>query len=196
MQYIIIIACIVIAAYFLLVYLGSRKVEAIGIVKAGKGKIESTIICNQNNKKPLLAMALCYAAKIKWLILTEPNWTERTFINIFENTLNSWPEIPYVEMLSSTWDFHSIYKIKVYSIGGWHVSNTIPKKRYYSGDLVTNYFVLLKAILNELNNNEKALLGNLFNEFKDGILGISLKDRSINALRIVNKKANELLNKI
>jgi hypothetical protein len=45
-------------------------------------------------------------------------------------------------------------------------------------------------------NKTCPLLGNLLNAFKDDILGISMKDKSISGLRNVLKKANELLNKI
>lgn len=176
-------------------YTGDKNYEAMGIVRAGNGKVESKIILNNNDKKPLLAMALCYLAKIKWLILTEPNLAERTFTNIFNNTLNDWPAIPYVEMLSSVRDDPSVYQVTVYYSRrkGWYVNNTIPLKGYYSGDLVTNYFILLKAILSELNDNEKKLLGNLFNNFKDDILGISIKDKSNRGLENILKKANRLL---
>jgi hypothetical protein len=181
--------------YISLVYRGKKQYAAKGIVKAGEGKIESKIMLNNNNKKPLLAMALCYLAKIKWLILTEPNWTDRTFTNIFNNTLNDWPAIPYVEMLSSVRDDPSVYQVTVYYSRrkGWYVNNTIPLKGHYSGDLVTSYFILLKAILSELNDNEKMLLRNLLNKFKDDILGISIKDKSHSGLENILKKANILL---
>lgn len=198
MQYIIIIALIILAIYISLVYRGQRQYEAMGIVKAGEGKIESKIMLHGNNKKPLLAMALCYLAKLKWLILTEPNWTETTFTTVFKNTLNNWPDIPYVEMLSSVRDDPSVYQVKVYYSRrkGWYVNNTIPLKGYYSGDLVTNYFILLKAILSKLNDDEKVLLGNLLNNFKDDILGISVKDKSHSGLEKILNKANRLLQNI
>ena len=176
-------------------YTGEEKYEAMGIVRAGNGKVESKIVLNSNDKKPLLAMALCYAAKVKWLILTEPTFTERTFTNVFNNTLNEWPNVPYVEMLSSVRNETSIYQITVYyNISkGWYVNNTIPLKGYYSGDIVTNYFILQKAIMSELNDKEKALLGNLLNNFKDDLLGISTEDKSHSGFEKISKKANELL---
>lgn len=47
-------------------------------------------------------MALLYAAKINWLILSEPSTTKEIFTNIFENTLNEWPKVPNVNMRSAT----------------------------------------------------------------------------------------------
>lgn len=192
---IIIIVVIILAIYILLVYRGQRQFEARGIVKAGEGQIESKILLHGGNKKALLAMALCYLAKIKWLILTEPDWTEKTFKNIFNNTLNDWPAIPYVEMLSSIRGAPSIYQVTAYYSRrmGWYVNNTIPLKGYYPGDLVTNYFILLKSILSELNDSEKQVLGNLLNDFKGDILEISIKDKSHSGLANILKKANRLL---
>ena len=100
MIYVIIIAVIIIL-YLLLVYFGAQKVSAVGIVTAGNGNIDVKLIYEKNNKKPLYAMALCYAVKVKWLLLSEPDWVEQIFDNVFDEILNVWPKIPHTEIIFS-----------------------------------------------------------------------------------------------
>jgi hypothetical protein len=47
--------------------------------------------------------------------------------------------------------------------------------------------------MSELNDKEKALLGNLLNNFKDDLWGISTEDKSHSGFEKISKKANELL---
>lgn len=183
----------VIAMYLLLVYLGSQKVVASGIVTAGNGKFETKILYEKSNKKPLLAMALLYAAKINWLILSEPSMTKEIFTNIFENTLNEWPKVPNVDMRSATNSDVSVYKVKIYHIKNWSIDNVIPKKSY-SMDLATNYFVLLNSIVNELNDEERAILREMLEKHKDDILDMSRQDSSVSVLMATQKKISETLN--
>jgi hypothetical protein len=195
MQYLIAIALLFLIGYFTIVYIGNKQYAAKGYVKAGEGKIESEIILKYSNNIPLLAMALCYLAKIKWLLLSEPAGTEKTFTTVFNNTLNSWPDIPYVEMLASIRKNISTYQVTVYYSRrkGWYVINKIPFKGYYSGDLVTSYFILLKTILTKLNANEKSQLGDMLNKLKKELLEISGKDRSHDGLSKILTKANNIL---
>lgn len=183
--------------YLFIVLKGNKQFAAIGIVKAGEGKVETQIILNQKDKIPLLAMALCYLTKIRWLIITEPTGAEKTFSYLFNNTLNNWPDVPYVEMLSSIRKNISEYKVTVFYSGrnGWYVNNVIPKHGYYSGDLVTNYYFLLKNIISELSEDEKILLGNMLTRFKDDLLSVSSNDKSHSGLQKLLKKANLILYK-
>jgi hypothetical protein len=196
MPYIIIIIAIILVGYLALVVKGNRQFAAIGIVQAGEGKVNTQIILKKDDKSPLLAMALCYLAKIRWLIITEPIGSEKTFTYLFNNTVDNWPEVPYVEMLSSIRKNISEYKVTVYSgRNGWYVNNTIPNHGYYPGDLVTNYYFLLKNIQSELNEDEKILLGSMLARFKKDILSISTKDKSHNGLQELLIKANLILKK-
>jgi hypothetical protein len=194
MHYLIVIALMFLVIYFAIVYIGNKQYAAKGYVRAGEGKIESEIVLKYNNI-PLLAMALCYLAKVKWLLLSEPAGTEKTFITIFNNTLNSWPDIPYLEMLASIRKDISTYQVTVYYSRrkGWYVNNNFPFKGYYAGDLVTNYFILLKNILAKLDANEKNQLGNMLNKFKNELLEISRKDQSHGGLSNILTKANNIL---
>lgn len=190
---IISIIILIISVYLFIVYRASRKVVATGIIFSGNGKVESKIIYNKDDKKSLYAMALCYAAKIKWVILSEQKWVDKTFTNIFTETLKNWPQIPYVEMLSSLEKEPAVFRIKLYYIRNWSVNNSLPVK-LYAGDLATNYFFLLREIVKELNDDEKKILGSLLQETKNDIL--ELQDESYSALIKLTKKINELLVKI
>ncbi|MBU0480209.1 MAG: hypothetical protein KKG47_03790 [Proteobacteria bacterium] len=195
MLYISIAIALFIAGYIALVIKGNSQFYAVGIIRAGEGKVNTQIILKQGDKTPLLAMALCYLAKIRWLIITEPVWSEKTFSNILNITVNNWPVVPNVEMLSSTKKDISEYKVTVFYSArkGWYVDNVIPTCGYYPGDLVTNYYFILKNILSELNEDEKILLGSMLSRFRDDILSVSDIDKSHRGLQRLLNKANLVL---
>jgi hypothetical protein len=193
MQYFIISALLVFACYLFFVFIASKRVVATGIVIAGNRNVTSKIEYNQMDKKPLYIMALCYAAKVKWLTLSEQNWVGDSFANVFNKTIQNWPEIPYVEMLSYLEKTPSVFQIKVYHAKKWSINNSLPKK-LYSGDIATHYFFLLKAIVEKLNPDEKIILGGLFNNIENDIF--DLKDHSYMSVIKINDKISELMSKV
>lgn len=185
---------IILVGWLFLVFKASKKVVARAIIESGNGEVQCKVDSSDNDVKPLYAMALCYAVKVKWLMLSEQQFVSETFNNVFEKTIKSWPVIPNVEMLSSLGKKAVFFKIDVYNIkGSWSCNNTLPNQ-LYAGDLATNYFFLLKAIVEKMNAEEKNILGKLLLNFQDDILNIS--DNSVLALRKYDKKISDLLSKI
>lgn len=193
MQYVFIILGILLVVYLALVFYGSQKVSAIGTVTAGAGRVDCKLEYDTSKKKSLYAMALCYAVKVKWLLQTEPDDAENTFVNVFKRTVKEWPEVPYVEMLSSIRNGESVFKVKVYSGKRWYVNNMFPAQ-YYGGDLATHYFILLKEIAGQLSVAEKEVLGNLLKKSENQI--VTLQDRSMDALHEANKVVDSFLSQV
>lgn len=194
MPYVSIIIASILVAYLALVVKWSRRFAAVGIVQAGEGKVSTQIILKKDDRRALFAMALCYLAKIRWLILTEAIESEKIFTYLFNNMVDNWPELPYVGMFSSVKSNTSEYKVAVYKDeNGWHVNNTLPDNDYYSGDLMTNYYFLLKNIQEGLSEDEKKLLGGMLARFKEDIFSISSKDKSQSGLQKLLAKANFIL---
>lgn len=77
MVYVIISVAAITVLY--LIFISLQKVLAVGIVSTVNGNIATKLIYEKSNKKPLYAMALCYAVKVKWLLLSEPDWAEEIF---------------------------------------------------------------------------------------------------------------------
>lgn len=188
----LIIAVSIIALYLLIVFLSSHKIIASAVITSGHGKVETKLKFDKNNKRDLFALALCYAIKIKWVILSEQDCVNKTFNNLINETNKDWPIVPYVEMLSSIKKESTIYKINLYNSGKRYSLNNYFPKVTFAGDLATNYFFLLKEIVKELNDDEKETLQRLFLSLKDDIL--NLNDKSVFALQRHINKINDTLN--
>lgn len=187
---------LIIAIYVTTVQFGSKKIVATGYVISGNKKVETKIDFSEEDKKQLYAMALLYASKIKWLILTDPPLSLKIFRNVFNNTLNEWPEVPMVEMISSLDEGERIYKVELSKIKNrWSIITHLPKNGY-AGDLVTNYFFLLKAIVNELTKDEKEKLGDMFKNYSEQCKLMSSQSKSYFALLSEQKIINNLLSNL
>ena len=184
------------AIYISLVQLGSKKIVATAYIISGNNKVETKIDFDEDNKKQLYALALLYAAKIKWLTLTDSPLSLKIFRNVFNNTLSEWPEVPGVEMISSLKEDDKIYKIELSKIHNyWSINNELPKNGY-AGDLVTNYFFLLKKIVSELDNNQKMILGDLLKKYSKDCNVMSSEKKSSFALMAEIKIINKMLKQI
>lgn len=190
MPIIIVIGLLIVG--YLIIYLSSlKKPIAEAIITATNEGVDVRIIYDKNNKKSLYAMALLYFIKIKWIILTEPNWLNDLFRDGLNEILNSWPIIPDLNVVPVDKDKPLIFNIKIYEREGkWIIINTIPSK-VYAVDPLASCFILLKEILKELNDDEKNKLKDLFLKIKNELL--NLNDASFSVVRKWEIKISELL---
>lgn len=185
-----------IIALAIIVFLIFKKQPACATAKviAGRGRVDVEITSNEKNPEILFALGLCYAAKIRWLILSEPPILQTIYKNVFNSTLEKWPTIPDVEMLSSLNDTPSRFVINLHfgKSNGYYITNTLPHQ-CPSNDIVTHYFFLLREIIGKLGANHSEM-------FKTALYTFATKrvfnDASVPGLIELNKDANTILKSI
>jgi len=183
-------------ALMLLAFFAIRKPPplATGRVEAGAGKVLASVdgVLDRGTAVP---MALCYAAKIRWLTLSEGEQTQDVLKNLFGLTVRNWPEIPYVEMLASLSQTPSVYSVQVrYDPrgSGWFVTNNLPRLGN-KGDLVTHYFFLLREIARALSAPDRDRLGQALRSFTDVLFVPESEADGLAGLRFLNREANRLV---
>lgn len=136
-----------------------RQPCAFAKVVSGKGRVYAEVSWSQQAPEILSAMTLCYAAKIKWLIMSEPELSKELYMNILNSTLSKWPTVPDVEMLSSLRGAEIEFVVNLYKRGNgqYFVTNTIPSS-IHSCDLVAHYFILLREIVSKLSKTDSESL--------------------------------------
>ena len=186
------IASIVLAAILFFIFKRQPACATVKVI-AGHGRVNVEIANNEQNPEILFALGLCYAAKIRWLILSEPPILQTIYKNVFNSTLEKWPTIPDVEMLSSLDHTPSRFVINLYfgKSTGYYITNTLP--RCPSNDLVTHYFFLLREIIGKLDANHSEM-------FKIALYTFATKrvfnDASVPGLIELNTDANNILKSI
>lgn len=163
-------------------------------VVSGNGKTRVMVSVDSLGSESLMAMALCYAAKIRWLIVSEPEMSNAIYSNVLNSTLNNWPNVPDVDMRSSLNDTDSEFVVNLYRRGGgqYYVVNTMPSS-VYCNDLVTHYFFLLREILGKLNKSDSEILRDAFSLFASKKIP---KDPSVGGLLKLNATANDIFQAI
>ena len=171
-----------------------QKVYASGKVIAGQGSVKVAVVAKENRPIFLISLAVCYAAKIRWVILSEPEITQKIFQNILNEAMDNWPSIPKVEMMASIYNSNSQFKVNLHlsSRRVWFVTNKLPLN-IHSADIVTSYFFLLREIVRLLNDKESQLLKKALHIFLDNS---SAYDSSLSELRNLNVKANDVLKRL
>lgn len=196
-----IIFLLIITAFLVSLYITMKQYKssiiAIGYVISNQDGITTKINYDKNDKKQLYALVLLHATKVKWLSLTEHDLSLKIFRNVLDKTINDWPQIPIVEMTPfSQSGFEIIYKINLLKSKLHYTTILELPKRGYASDMVTHYFVLLKAIANELNNEEKNRLGDLLKKYINECKTMSTQKRSYFALLSDERKINKLLKQV
>lgn len=166
-----------------------------GVIEACDRKVTVTIegIIDQTT---CLAMALCYAAKIRWLTLSEEELVKEIFSNVFKITIDGWPNLPEVDMVASLSKTRTIYSVDLRCDpkgAGWFVTNTIPRILSNRADLVTNYFFLLNKICQVMPEEAWESFGYALRSFYSALFGKNSEQSSLGGLRNLNQAANQLI---
>ena len=183
----------------LLAFLLIRRPTALatGRVVAGSGIVEASLV-GATDCSIAIALSLCYAAKIRWLTLSEDQIVQTILHKVYERTLEDWPEIPQVEMIASLSEIPSVYSVELLHDpkgAGWFVSNNIPSLIRHRGDIVTHYFFLLKEIGRKLSEIEMEYLGEALRSFSDVMFAPESEVTGLKGLSYLNLHANRLVGK-
>jgi hypothetical protein len=145
----------------------------------------------------VFALLLCYAAKTKWVLLSEPELPQEVFQNVFRLTLKDWPKQPYVEMISSLREEPTVFRVELLHSDsqGYFITNDIPSSAP-KGDLATQYFFLLRDCVENRQFEEEEIksLGGYLDLFTGDVLFSEAgRDASLGGLRRLIRSVNELL---
>lgn len=173
------------------------KPVASAIVTVGHNRVKVDLSGEQTGQS-LSALSLCYAAKLRWLMLSEEDLVITIFQNVYCKIIETWPEIPYVEMIASLGDKESKYIVDVRHDpkgAGWFVTNQMPSLIRHRGDIATHYFFMLNQISKTLNYHDCSSLGEQLQRFA-GVLfpDIAIK-KGMSGLSSLNRSANAILNR-
>lgn len=185
---------LVILVFLIYIFFKRQKVCASGKVIAGHGSVKVAVVTKDNRSIFLISLAVCYAAKIRWVILSEPEITQKIFQNVLKEAIDNWPSIPKVEMMASIYNATSQFKVNLHLSNrqGWFVTNKLPLK-VHSADIVTSYFFLLREIVRLLDDKESGMLKKALHTFLDKSLA---HDSSLSGLRDLNAKVNDILKRL
>jgi len=171
-------------------------------VIASQGFVKVEVSGDDQQPENIRALLLCYAAKIRWLIVSEPSVLLTVFRNIFNQTFAKWPNIPAVDMLASLNKNPSIFVVNL-NLGrisysdpnriGYSIENILPDT-CQSNDIVTHYFFLLKELLARLDDkNVEVCKTALYTFTHKWILNDANLPDSVESLVALNGEANRIL---
>lgn len=194
MSSIILLIIAFIIGYLIIVFKASKTDVAEGFITAKDGTVNVEITYNKKDKMSLYAMALLYLFRIKWLLLTEPNFLNSLFQNLLEEILKNWPEIPDVDIKPVDKNSTLSFRVRISRIGDYYSEIVFIPFKVYAVDVVASSVILLRKIIDELDYNEKDLLKKLLSQIKDDIL--NLNDSSFSATRKYQREVSDILKKI
>lgn len=145
----------------------------------------------------MLALLLCYAAKTKWLLLSEPVQVQEIFQNVFRLSLEDWPKQRYVQMMCCLQPEASVFRVELFHSGsqGYLVTNDIPPSTS-PNDLATQYFFLLRFCVEKRGFTEEEIrsLGGYLELFTTDVLFTEAgRDASRRGLGRLFHSVNDLL---
>ena len=155
------------------------------------GNVAVEITPDDVKPEDLINLALCYAAKVRWLTLTAPHSAKQVFETVYRNTIKAWPEIPYVEMIASLKQEQTVYSITLYcdeKIGPF-IQNKLPRE--LTNDLATQFFFLLADIVGRLEPEFVEKMGISLERLQPHLF--ASEDKSLKGLRVLSHKAVEAL---
>jgi hypothetical protein len=189
MSSIIFIGLGLIVVVLLLVTRASKNITATATIESGNNKVITNL--KFTNEDDIIAMAALYAIKMRWVLLSEPKFTQNIYLNVYNNTLKSWPLVPKVEMYSMLSKATTTFQVKIIKGATYTIVNTFPLKGVHSADLATNYFFLLAEISNNLSDEGKDRLGVVLKMLLPMITNI--KDEGHTVLHNLFAEANNVL---
>lgn len=166
------------------------------VVVAGRGDVR-TDLTGETLLEPLSALTLCYAAKLRWLMLSEEPLVAEVFENVYRKTLESWPEVPYVEMVASLGPRESKYKIDVRHDPkgvGWFATDSLPLVMRSRNDLATHFYFMLREVAAALSDRDLQVLGHKFESYGTHLFGAESIAEGMSGLSQLNRGANAVLN--
>jgi hypothetical protein len=192
MEWIVIGVIVVLVAFFWLTK--KPAAQAAAVVTAGKGEV-TVDLKGEENVTAVVALILCYAAKIQWLTQSESSGVKDTFRKVYGMMAEGWPRIPDVEMVAMHSQQESKYSISVHFDHkvGWFVSNHLPVDIRHRRDIATHYFFLLRELSCTIDPSQGILLGDCLRTFQKALFNPQAAQSGLSGLRALFHEANTLL---